>query len=75
MFLPEALSQTKLTVSTSASAIRTHVGRENGFDWARDADRALEISAAGPLMIADYEDDNRWQLYLDAPANAVVWQQ
>lgn len=59
--------------STLAGALRTHIGNANNFDWNKDGpDKALNnISTKGPLLVRF--DGGSWNVYLSAPADAVVF--
>lgn len=59
--------------STTAGALRTQIGNSLAFDWLKDGpDRARGIAVHGPLMLARWPDDARWQIYVTAPRDALI---
>ena len=57
--------------STLAGATRTCIGNTAKFDWSNGGPKqALAIPVSGPLMAVS-EDGANWEVYFDAPADAV----
>jgi len=59
---------------TCAGAVRTHIGNSCGWDWHKEGpDKAKAVTFHGPLLAARRCPRSDWQIYLHAPADAVIF--